>query len=531
MSRKSRHCRDESDLLLGFYSETIAATSSVRSTSNTVYNRSAGVFDGSKNDHEDDDDSAEHGGEFYPSALSSPKKRGGDMESSSSPLKRSVRISLPSGEEHQDNRYSEHETSFLTEDGFENDTSYSSFSPERIKARKKKRRKKKAGYRVHRVSYTAHNHVQVLFRMYGSAFPQVLPFCLANILWTFIVVTLRTYQVCDLTFHSSVGHSFMGLLVSFLIVSRSKISYDRFMEFRRHLAVTYRVCRDLGQFTAVYTSSTQTPAAQAWRQEVCYRTILLLRVTMDALLWSSTEREHWEEEYIDASDEEEDSDEEDNERKYSKRKTLSQHLSLMRRLSHGRRSKIDENFRAPITFQHVLRQTIMDHPRSLGYKMPVNEYRDLLNFVTIFNDAFHNFRVLIFTPYPFALVQMTRAFLFFWVYTLPMVLLKDYRVWSSVLIVLLVSFGFIGIEYVSIALDDPFGDDTNDVDEHGMALLVYEDIYLSLYRTDGPSAAFALRERVLARYRQGRGLDCYRHDLQGFDLWERHLPQPEQHEV
>ena len=43
-----------------------------------------------------------------------------------------------------------------------------------------------------------------------------------------------------------------------------------------------------------------------------------------------------------------------------------------------------------------------------------------------------------------------------------MVLLKDYRLWSSLLIVLLVSFGFIGIEYVSIALDDPFGDDTNE---------------------------------------------------------------------
>lgn len=54
---------------------------------------------------------------------------------------------------------------------------------------------------------------------------------------------------------------------------------------------------------------------------------------------------------------------------------------------------------------------------------------------------------------------MTRAFLFLWVYTLPMVLLKDYRLWSSTLIVVLVTIGFIGIEYVSMALDDPFGDD------------------------------------------------------------------------
>ena len=56
------------------------------------------------------------------------------------------------------------------------------------------------------------------------------------------------------------------------------------------------------------------------------------------------------------------------------------------------------------------------------------------------------------------------------------------------------------------------------VDEHGMALLVYEDIYLAIYRTDGPDAAFALRERVLKRYKQGRGLDCYRNDLKTFGM-------------
>ena len=387
----------------------------------------------------------------------------------------------------------------------------------------------------------------MIFQMYGSAFPQVLPFCILNILWTLTVYELKRWDLVDLTFHSSVGHSFMGLLVSFLVVSRSKISYDRFMDFRRQLATVYRACREIGQFTTVYTFATQTDAARCWRQEVCFRTILLLRVTMDALLWSSTERDQWEDEYYTNTqrpyhrpyynhgngyeNNENDEDENDCERQDGGFRPRpvdpSIHFWQFRKLSHGRRSMIDENFRAPITFAHVLRQTIMEHPIALGYKMPVNEYRDLLLFVTQFLDAFHEFRVLVFTPYPFPLVQMTRSFLFVWVYTLPMVLLKEYRLWSSLLIVLLVSFGFVGIEYVSMALDDPFGDDTNDVDEHGMALLVYEDIYLALYRTDGPAAAYALRERVLERYKQGRGIDCYRDDLQGYDIWEPlHLRQP-----
>ncbi|KAL7550751.1 hypothetical protein ACHAWF_013973 [Thalassiosira exigua] len=232
---------------------------------------------------------------------------------------------------------------------------------------------------------------------------------------------------------------------------------------------------------------------------------------MDALLWSSTGRPKWEDEYF-KFDPEKDGDIE--------AAKVSKHFHRMKRLTHGRRSFIDENFRAPVNFAHVLRQVVMEHPYYLGYKMAVNEYRDLLQFVENFMTAFHSFRVLVFTPYPFPLLQMTRAFLFFWVYTLPMVLLKDYRIWSSIFIVILVSFGFIGIEYVSMSLDDPFGDDTNDIDEHGMSLLVYEDVYLAIYRTDGHDAAASLRDRVLDRYRQGRELDCYRDDLKGHDLWE-----------
>lgn len=385
---------------------------------------------------------------------------------------------------------------------------------------------------MHRVSYTPQDHVSIIFRMYGSAFPQVFPFCFGNILWTLVVYTLKEYKIIDLTFHSSIGHSFMGLLVSFLVVSRSQMSHLRFMEFRRHLATTYRSCRELVQFATIYTDAIQTEEAKQWRLDVSYRTILMLRVTMDALLWSSTEREKWEEEYFQYT-EQQDDDVENNvnnnndtrrQRFHKKRKKktqiLSEHFFWFRSLTHGRRSRIDENFRAPISFQHVLRQVIMRHPAYLGYKMPVNEYRDLLNFVTIFSEAFHGFRVLVFTPYPFPLVQMTRSFLLFWVYSLPLVLLKEYRLLSSLVVVSLVTFGFIGVEYVAMALDDPFGDETNDVDEHGMALLVYEDIYMALYRTDGPEAAFTLRDMVIEQYRQGRALDCYRNDLKGYEFWE-----------
>ncbi|KAL3914786.1 MAG: hypothetical protein SGILL_005955 [Bacillariaceae sp.] len=479
MGRKSRHYRDESDPLLGFYTQNLANSSSIRNPSNLLYSGSshtpvnhdggdAGITNLDKNP-------------LLSVYAEGSNGHGNGHDNQTPPI---------AGSLHHPSSHGYYQT--------RKDDDVSTKNERKRKKKQKKNKPKKHGYRVHRVSYTAQDHIQVMFRLYGSSFPNVFPFVVINVMWCVLVYLLKRYNIIDLTFHSSVGHSFMGLLVSFLIVSRSQISYTRFMDYRKLLASSYRACREIAQFSTVYTFYTNTPEARQWRQEICYRTILMLRVTMDALLWSSTERDQWEDEYYQyqleggsseflnlsmnhSSSAEEEEEEDAMEASFtrnglgSKRSkrgnddgdienghlgesdNVSEHFFRFRKLTHGRRSRIDENFRAPITFMHVLRSVIMEHPQYLGYKMAVNEYRDLLDFVSKFDDNFHGFRVLVFTPYPFPLVQMTRAFLFFWVYTLPLVLLVDYRLWSSLLIVVLVTFGFVGIEYVSMALDDPFG--------------------------------------------------------------------------
>ena len=527
MGRKSRHYRQESDPLLSFYQQNLG--DSIRNSSNPLYSSSS------------------------PPMTFSPPKRQGYTE------KQNEMAAVGSTATYQSTEIRGNGiTSCYDDDAeeggqapkghhrvhsfggyYKTQKNYDVLS----KTERKREKKKKGGggYRVHRVSYTPHDHIHVMFRMYGSAFPNVFPFVVVNILWSLLVFWLKRLDLVDLSFHSGSGHSFMGLLVSFLIVSRSQIAYQRYMEYRKLLATCYQCCREIVQFSTVYTNYTNTDLAKQWRLEVCYRTCLMLRVTMDALLWASTVRHEWEEEYYayqltpettsikNVPSTSSTEDEEDEEKAnlirpgggtVGESDEVSEHFFRFRNLTHGRRSRVDEHFRAPITFMHILRNVIMDHPQYLNYKMAVNEYRDLLDFVTKFDTAFHGFRVLVFTPYPFPLVQMTRAFLFFWVYTLPLVLLDDYRLPSTLLIVIVTTFGFIGIEYVSMALEDPIADATNDIDEHGMALLVYEDIYMALYRTDGPEAAEALRGRILARYKKGRALDCFREDMKGEELWE-----------
>lgn len=247
--------------------------------------------------------------------------------------------------------------------------------------------------KISRISYSPRSHVQVLFTMHGSVLPQVLPFCVSNVLWTLIVEGCRQKGWFDLTFKSIVGHSFMGILVSFLVVTRSRISYQRYMDSRRHLGEAYLACRELIHFACFYTLDDTSALAQAWRQEVAYRTIVLLRVTMDVLYWTATKKKLWE-----------------TMGNFKGKHQKSKHIRQLREYEHGARTQIDEVLRAPLILIYNVREIIMEHTAHLGHKMPVNEYRDLVHQASAFNKAYHGFRDLVFTPYPFPLAQVSHPF-------------------------------------------------------------------------------------------------------------------------
>lgn len=130
------------------------------------------------------------------------------------------------------------------------------------------------------------------------------------------------------------------------------------------------------------------------------------------------------------------------------------------KFSHGERTMADENYRAPIVLAYNLREAILKQRNGeyLEKRMHVNEELKLLGFVSDFITAFHGLKKLITTPFPFPLVQMTRTFLFFWVFSLPLVLVHAINQPIQVMIIMFfVCFGFLGLEYISIELDDPFG--------------------------------------------------------------------------
>ena len=89
------------------------------------------------------------------------------------------------------------------------------------------------------VLYDSSNHWQVLTQMYGSLWPRVLPYCIFNVGIMVLLVYLQTNDHIHLAITTQ-GHTFISLVVAFLLVSRVNTTLGRFQDSRNHLTLMYR---------------------------------------------------------------------------------------------------------------------------------------------------------------------------------------------------------------------------------------------------------------------------------------------------
>jgi len=80
----------------------------------------------------------------------------------------------------------------------------------------------------------------------------------------------------------------MSMIVSFLIVTRSNITYSRFMEARTNLSTIMRSCRELMQYAVTFTRYDTSERAKKWRYDLARKTIVLLRSTVSVLEFESS---------------------------------------------------------------------------------------------------------------------------------------------------------------------------------------------------------------------------------------------------
>ena len=89
------------------------------------------------------------------------------------------------------------------------------------------------------VSYNSESHISVLTQMWGSKWPKVLPFCLCNVALMLLLTFLdEHYDLVQLEMTTQ-GHSFIAVVVSFLLISRVNIGLGRYNQARGHLRNAY----------------------------------------------------------------------------------------------------------------------------------------------------------------------------------------------------------------------------------------------------------------------------------------------------
>ena len=117
------------------------------------------------------------------------------------------------------------------------------------------------------ISYETENHISVLTQLHGSVWLKVLPYCIVNVFLTSGIYVYKARRDLDFSF-SDKGHSFMGIMVSFLLVSRINIAITSYFKNRALLSDAMKSCRELVQHMITFTRYDSSPPAKDWRAEV-----------------------------------------------------------------------------------------------------------------------------------------------------------------------------------------------------------------------------------------------------------------------
>ena len=119
---------------------------------------------------------------------------------------------------------------------------------------------------LYTVIYDSENHWSILTQRLGSAWPDVFPFCVFNVL-----LVLGLYLIDpqgEKYFLSNEGHKFIKFVVAFLFVSRVTMALGRFNSARTYIETMYKESRNLVQNICATTAHYQDQKSKEWRAEV-----------------------------------------------------------------------------------------------------------------------------------------------------------------------------------------------------------------------------------------------------------------------
>jgi len=265
------------------------------------------------------------------------------------------------------------------------------------------------------IEYDARSWLPILVRMRGSVIPRLaLRVVIAAGLGVAAVLLLeqRGFRI------PSNAHTLVGVALGLLLVFRTNASYDRYWEGRRLLGAITNRSRDLARQIGTYVEDAEARAA-------------LVRL-LQAFYWLAAQ-------------------------------TLRKQPALgtaERLLTPDERAALSTAaFRAPL-----VTRWISDRLRAEAAAGRMSEARlQLLDGnLTALNDALGGAERILRTPIPFAYAQHIKIFLTLFCFTAPFVVASDMR-WATPFACGLLALALFGIDEIGVEIEDPFGDDPNDL--------------------------------------------------------------------
>jgi ion channel-forming bestrophin family protein len=267
------------------------------------------------------------------------------------------------------------------------------------------------------IDYDAHDWGSHLFDVKGSMVREIVGRVLTCVAWSALVVWFHKF-VEPVAIPSTV-HSLVGVALGLLLVFRTNASYDRFWEGRRMWGAIVNETRNLARAARVFLKDDPALLGEVvrWTVAFAYATMHVLRGNADvgpvaALLPQDEVVAACGKPHVP--------------------------LAVATRISH----KLNEARDRGLISDYI--QVALDQNVQL-----------LIDYLGAC-ERIHK------TPLPFAYVVHLRRALILYCFTLPFALVEDFG-WGTILDTLLVAYVFFGIEEIGVEIENPFGEDDNDL--------------------------------------------------------------------
>jgi len=265
------------------------------------------------------------------------------------------------------------------------------------------------------IDYDGRSWLPILFRARGSVIPRLVPRIVVAAALGVVAVLLLERQDFKIP---SIAHALVGVALGLLLVFRTNASYDRYWEGRKLIGFMVNRTRDLARQIAVYVENAEARAA--------------LARLVPAFYWVTAQ-------------------------------TLRKQPSLgnaERLLTAEQRRALDGvTFRAPLVTKWIaeILRTEANAGRLAEPRLQLFDAN-----LTSLNDSLGGAERILRTPIPFAYAQHIKIFVVLFCFSAPFVM-ADVMGWATPPACALLALALFGIDEIGVEIEDPFGDDPNDL--------------------------------------------------------------------